>query len=259
METPTKEQLTHELCVTLFGERSTNALRGYEPYMDISRPNFHDSKKEFLVELETVEAVIAHCDGIFNRLVQDGEAASDEHKAMVGRVSDAINGYSHQSIVRKKNLSTASDLALRNIIDSGFYINSIVVMFCMSDAYKRRLIELKQQEADFWNLSHRPPNYYARTIALRFARLFARQREIKPTFGTTSDSSFPSTDYGRALEEVFSILGIKASVRKAAEWALNQLDETDWTPVENSLWDFTEKNDSVNSQSVVEILSKMKN
>ncbi len=259
MESPKKEQLIHDLCVALFGERPTNSLVGHEPYLDISRPNFHDSKKEFLVELRTVEAVVAHCDAIFDRLIQDGEGASEEHKAMVGRVSEAINGYSSQSIGRKKILATASDLAVRNIIESGFYFNSIIVMFYMSDAYKRRLIELKQQEADFWDVSHRPPNYYARTIALRFARLFAIQRKIKPTFGTASDGSHPSTDYGRALEELFSILGIKASVRKAAEWALSQLKEADWIPVRNYLWDFTEQKEGEQPQSVVEILSRSKN
>lgn len=259
MDSPTKEQLIHQLCVALFGERPQNALRGYDPYLDISRPNFHDSKREFLLELETVEAVITHCEGIFERLIQDGDKASDEHKAMVKSVSDAVNRHSSQSLAHKKNLATASDLAVRNIIDSGFYLNSIIVTFYMSDAYQRRLIELKQQEADFWNVSHRPPNYYARTIALRFARLFARQREIKPTFGTTSDGSFPSTDYGRALEELFSILGIKANVRKAAEWALSQLKESDWAPIRNALWDFTEKGEDVKPQNVVEILTKMKN
>ena len=147
MDSPTKEQLIHQLCVALFGERPQNALRGYDPYLDISRPNFHDSKREFLLELETVEAVITHCEGIFERLIQDGDKASDEHKAMVKSVSDAVNRHSSQSLAHKKNLATASDLAVRNIIDSGFYLNSIIVTFYMSDAYQRRLIELKQQEA----------------------------------------------------------------------------------------------------------------
>jgi hypothetical protein len=65
---------------------------------------------------------------------------------------------------------------------------------------------------------------------LRFAKHFAKLRKQKPTFGTSSDGDHPSTDYGRALEEVFEILGIESNVRRAAEWAISQLVDDDWRP-----------------------------
>jgi hypothetical protein len=62
------------------------------------------------------------------------------------------------------------------------------------------------------------------------------------------------------LEEVFAILEIKASVRKAAEWALSQLTEADLSRPITSLWDgFNDVNEQPKPQSVVETLSRVKN
>ena len=72
-------------------------------------------------------------------------------------------------------------------------------------------------------------------IALRFARLFANKTGKRPTFGISSEGAHPSTDFGRAIEQVFAILEIKADVRKAAEWALSHLTEQDWKPRQNAL------------------------
>lgn len=234
MESHSKIDQIHALCEALFGERPRNYLSEISSYLDTSRPNFHDSKPEFLQELSTVEAIIGHCEGIFERLVGEGKDAPDEHKVMIERLAPAINLHATQGRAFRE-ITTPNDLAIKNVVDTGFHHNSLLVTLHMMEAYRRRLLELKQQEADFWNVTNRPPKYYARTIALRFARLFAQERGIKPTIGTVSEGNHPSTDYGRALEEVFKILEIKANVRTAGEWAINQLVEADWNPPLNSL------------------------
>ena len=89
---------------------------------------------------------------------------------------------------------------------------------------------MKDQEELFWSTNHRPPNYYARTIALRLARYYARETQERPTVGTSGDGGHPSTAYTKALEEVFEELGIKATVRLPAKWAVNQITEDDLKP-----------------------------
>lgn len=70
---------------------------------------------------------------------------------------------------------------------------------------------------------------------MRFARLYARETSKRPTFGISSQGNHPSTEFGRALEQVFEILNIKANVRNAAVWAIDQLSEDDLRPPQNAL------------------------
>ncbi len=105
----------------------------------------------------------------------------------------------------------------------------------MINVYQERLNELKDQEIEFWSVSYRAPKSYARTIALRLARLYALHKRQKPPFGTARDGNHPSTDFGRALEEIFDILNIEATVRNPAEWAIDQLTEDEINPPVNRL------------------------
>jgi hypothetical protein len=123
-----------------------------------------------------------------------------------------------------------ADLVRKNAADAGFTFCLILLILDLVRDLKQRNQELENQEATFWNLSGRAPNHYARTIALRFARLIARKTGKMPTFGTSSDGGHPSTEFGRALEEVFEVLEIRASVRNAARWAISQLSEDDLKP-----------------------------
>ena len=91
-------------------------------------------------------------------------------------------------------------------------------------------MDLKDHKEKFWKFKHRAPDYYARTIALRLAKLFAREVGQRPTFGTAAEGDYPSTAYGRALEEVFEILEIKQKVRTHAKWAIQQITEEDMNP-----------------------------
>lgn len=214
-----------------------NLLGGYMPVIDVSRANLHESKKEFLVELAAVQAVVDNLESIIEHIVPNEEKIGPEKKAMLDRLQSAIEAKALQQN-RHRSLNTAGDLALKNIFDTGFYYGSMRLIIAMFVIYRERLSELKDQEKQFWTVSSRPPNYYARSMALRLARLYAREKGQRPTFGMSREGNFPSTDFGRALEEVFRILDIKASVRNAATWALNQLSDDDLKPATNALFNY---------------------
>ncbi len=216
------------------GLLSGGLLSGGTSPFDTSRPNFHESKAAFDAEFTAVSAVVASAFSmamaVMGRHIAD-EAARME---MTERLRQVVDQLSRGRRSRTK-LESASDLAFLNIVDTGFYHNSISVLGEMHSVYGQRLIELEDQRIEFWTVKNRPPNYYARTIALRLARLYAGHYRKKPTFGTARDGGHPSTDFGRALEEVFHILGVKAAVKGAATWAIGQLTEEDTAPVASAL------------------------
>lgn len=230
----------------LFPGRIKNFLAIHDLPFDIDRPNIHESKKDFLAELAAVEAAMMHCDGLLalHRGADDKDEAA--HDALISRLVSAIERNA-QGDLNAMPIEAAHELARKNVVETGFYYNSLLLIITLRNAYGQRYVELKDQEKQFWSIAHRPPNYYARTIALRFARMYARERRAKPTFGTSSEGNHPSTEYGRALEEIFDILGIKAHVRNAGEWAIGQLSEQDWTPPDSralgGLFGFVPEND----------------
>ncbi len=90
--------------------------------------------------------------------------------------------------------------------------------------------ELDLQEIPFWNAPSRPLNHFAQSI-------YRNTGDI-PTFGTASDGNHLSTDFGRALEEVFEFLGINSRVRNPAVWALDQMKSGAALPKMNALAKF---------------------
>lgn len=221
----------------LIGQPVKNALapafsRDILPRLDTSKPNFHDNKREFQLEKDVVAAVILHLEGIIDQFVYEND--DHERSKMRVRIETAVD---KAAIVaaRSRNLQTPRDLALKNVAETGFFLSSLFVIIDTMECYKNRLRELEDQEKQFWTVAHRPPNYYARTISLRVARLYARSHHAKPTFGIARDRNHPSTEFGRALEQIFAALEIKASVRGAAEWAIGQLTEDEINPPQRGL------------------------
>jgi len=214
--------------------RRATVVDAFSPPFDISRPNIHDSKKEFLLELAAVEAIIAHLGGILSQLADPERKEDADRNAMVERLSSAIELAAVQES-KRRGIRWASDLALKNLHETGFFYGSLRVISDLLGAHNQRLIELRDQERQFWTISHRSPNYYARTIALRLARLYAREKSRRPTFGISSEGNHPSTDFGRALEDVYRILKIKASIRSSAVFAIEQLTDDDIRPQTNAL------------------------
>lgn len=223
------------------------------PLIDTSRANLHESKKEFLIEKAAVKTVVEGLKSVVELVISSEEKDTPERKAMMQRLQVAIEIKALQQ-VRHNSVDTAMDLAIKNIFETGFYFGSMRLIVAMYLFFNERLSELNEQEAQFWTVASRPPNYYARTIALRLARFYARETGKRPTFGMSREGNFPSTDFGRALEEVFRILEIKASVRNAATWALNQLSDDDLRPSRNALADYLGLPES-GSSSLLSVLS----
>ena len=226
----------HDLVESLLGRRleGRTILTSGGPPFDISRANIHNSKAEFQVEADAVDSIIEHAKAIMDVFLSDRAKQNPDHQVMVDRLRVAFQ-LSANKEMQKKGIGSANDLALKNVVQSGFYFNSIMVLLELFGAATERRKELSDQERDFWTVSNRPPNYYARSIALRLARLYAREKSERPTFGISSQGNYPSTEFGRTLEQVFEVLNIKANVKNAAVWAIDQLSEEDLRPPQNAL------------------------
>lgn len=208
----------------------TFAGTDYAPF-DVSRPNLHESKKEFLEEMNTVSAAVDHLESVLHLLSPLSTEPNPPREAMIQRVHQAIDQSVRQELRKRKvRGGSAQDVTIQNFRDTGFVDNALSILPDLVFALKRRLTELGDQEKQFWSVSNRPPNHYARSIALRFARFFAVQTGKRPTFGTSGQGGHPSTDFGRSLEEVFEILGIGSNVKSVAVWAIDQLTDEDLSP-----------------------------
>ena len=230
MEDQSKEEQIRNLAEQKLGWKDHSLLGAWVPF-DTSKPNIHDSKQEFILELETVEQVLAHMDGLFELLVYQKD--QPEREAMIARLESAVNESSRRAMSRTP-IDSAVELVRRNAIETRLHYSFLLLLLETRNAFKARLRALKEQESQYWNVSNRPPNYFARAIALRFARFYAQQTGKRPTFGFSKGGPFPSTDYGRLLEEIFNILEIHAHVRSPAEWAIEQIVDEDMKPPEAS-------------------------
>jgi hypothetical protein len=209
-------------------------LGAHEPMpFDTSQPNFHNNKREFLLERETLQRLV-ECLSEIAGLSASKKTDSVERKEMLDRISQAVQG-NKRSLLNHLKVDSAQSLALRNLVETDFQSGALKVMRFQRIMFEMRLKELAEQEELYWKVRHRPPNYYARTIALRFAKFYARQKGARPTFGISRDGPHPSTDYGRLLEKIFEILGINGAVRGPATWAIKQITDADLQPLTGPL------------------------
>jgi hypothetical protein len=204
------------------------------PPFDIKRPNLHESKTEFLAELKAVKAAREHAIGLA-RLLSAPYRENAEEQDVAVPLCDAIDESARRA-ARSLELRHATDLVLKNAAETNLSFNASMVLLSVLNGLNERYERLKEQEPEFWKQNGRPPNHYARTIALRFAKLVARHTGQKPTVGVSRDGNHPSTEFGRAIEEIFSILEIDAAFRRHAEWAVDQLTDEDMkAPPANAL------------------------
>lgn len=196
--------------------------------LDTSKPNIHDSKAAFIEEKRAVEASLEEGDALLDFLMAAYRPEVAEH-ALSERIVEIING-SVRKRAQHDRPETIARMIRKNAADAGLCYCLIYLLIDLVEELKQRKQELENQEAIFWNVNGRAPNHYARAIALRLARAVAHRSGKMPTFGTSSDGGHPSTEFGRALEEVFEILEIKADVRHPAKWAISQLSEDDLKP-----------------------------
>lgn len=236
MQEKTQDELVGEVVDRLIGARNALAMNTYlggaGSRIDISKPNIHDNKADFVKERDAVLGAIEKLEQALKFVLPDREDV--KQSTMVARLSEDIDQKALRSLGRKPD-EYAYELAMRNIVQTGYYYNFLFINMRMVASLKDRFKELQDQEAQFWSVPYRAPNYYARTIAVRLARLYAAEKRKMPTIGTSRDGGHPSTDFGRALEDIFQILGIKARVSNAAKWALGQLTEDDVNPAPTGL------------------------
>ena len=229
-------------------------LAGLRPPFDTSKPNQHDSKAEFLLELEAVEACLDGIASMVEKIApREGEKKRQE---MLDQLQLVIDEKMDGNIPGRRPDSGFA--AGRNLAASvgGFY-STFVVLSEFRSALKARHSELKAQEAEFWSVSHRPPNYHARTIAFRLADLYFRQTGKKPTLGSSGTTGDPSTAYSIALKQTFELMEIDCGVRSPAEWAVANLDSASDPSQRLKLAKFeNEKSDLVKQQIVQTLLKK---
>lgn len=191
--------------------------------IEIDPENMHESKRQYLSELEFIKGWIEQFDQLSEVLHRDATLSEGED---MDDLVQFLNGFA-RSESKAVEPETALDLAVSNAMRSGIVPCLLMINEKLRPLLETRLGKLQSQENDFWSVSHRAPNYYARTIALRLARLFALETGKFPTMGTASYSNQPSTKYARALEGAFRVLSIEADFRKPGEWAIARLTGKD--------------------------------
>lgn len=194
---------------------------------DINRENLHESKSAFKTELAFVRSWLAQFDAMADALHRDTSAKT--HPDDMHDLVEYLNGCARSSS-KYLEPETPQELATNNVMRVGIVSCILMLNEHLKGLLRNRLDQLEEQEGHYWNVGHRPPNYYARTIALRLAKLFARETGKFPTIGTSPDSDAPSTAYGRALEKTFRILSIEQDFRGPGEWAISQLTDSDLEP-----------------------------
>lgn len=202
-------------------------LEGFFAPFDYTRPNQHDTKAGFLREYDIVKTVYETSDTMLRALIksdvdEDTKTALDDIESIVDRKL--------MLLAPTAPVDTIADVIRRIVADTNGFVSSIWVVLDFHRAFKERLAELEEQKDKFWNVSHRAPDYYARAIASRLAKLYARETGEFPTSGTSPISGGASTRFTKALEKVFKLLDINCGVRSPADWAIKHLTEDDLKP-----------------------------
>jgi|SRR6056297_329822 len=226
--------------------RGTGLLSYGSPPIDITKPNQHDSKAEFTRETQSVASSIEHLSGLIRALADTDN--DSEHSEMLKRLRPIIDQKMLAQVPHGR-IESPFELVRKNIADVGGFTSSIFVLLDLWTVLNERQSELRDQEDQFWTVSHRPPDYYARAVALRLAKLYTRETGQRPTVGTSGETGDPSTGYTRALTEVFSLLGISTRARSPAEWAVEQITDLDMNPPVNYLRDFMGMPDPIPASS----------
>jgi hypothetical protein len=218
----------HEIVAEMVGRENCNVLALATSPIDVDPPSQHSSKKAFLLELKSIQKSRKHADGLLMELLggKDEKEAAKAMREDVGRCMDELALKS----LKLEILDNPHQLLVATAKQAGFHYSIMYMLISAITILDQRLNELNDQEKEFWAVTNRPPNYHARIVALRLARLYAKRLGAYPTFGTARDGGHPSTDFAKALEKVFSIIGISANIRGPAEWAIKQLTEADVKP-----------------------------
>lgn len=110
---------------------SPGAILGglWSPF-DTSKPNIHDTKKEFQKELDAVESALESTRNILF-VLRPSDKSDPTQKQMADRLSAAINLLAWKE-KRFARALTASELITRNAVEVGFFshtLQSLIVFF----------------------------------------------------------------------------------------------------------------------------------
>lgn len=235
MAEQTVEQQLHEIVSRFRGESSGRQTILTAVVLDYNKTNSHESKSEFLAEKAAVEKALDAASTVLD-FVSSGydDEIEKNHRDMFLRTTSEIDDGVRDRL-KEMRVESAADLVRKSSAEVSTTLIAAFLMIDLDIELRKRKQELEDQEREFWSGSSRPPNHYARTMALRLARIVAQETGKKPTIGTSRDGNHPSTDFGRALEDVFKVLGIKSSFRRAGKWAIEQLTDNDLRRPQNAL------------------------
>ena len=205
-----------------------NALAGSMPALDVSKPTIHDSKAEFQAEVKRIERALIGLRDAQDQLLGPEVDDARFEQGISFQARSAIDQSARRAVAPVVQPESAINLVRRNNAQVGFFLTSQWCLLDLIAALEQRLAEPNDQGKEFWSVNNRAPNYHARAVALRLARMYAREKQKKPTIGTARDGGHPSTEFGRALEEIFFIIGVRAHIKRAAEWAVDELTEQDF-------------------------------
>lgn len=229
-----RNEALHRVFEEMLGHRVENPDFPSLPPIDIQQHNEHSRKAEFIEEQCAVRECIDNIGRII--LVIAGvkvDDAEDEPANM--RLRDWLDYSASLSVDANPAPIEEIDMLLLHAAKvSGFSQTSIAFLTELREQLIKRNAMLDEQEAEYWSDQHRPGNHFARTIALRTAKVYAAELGRLPTLGTSRDGGHPNTAFGKALEQIFDILDIKSGVRSPAKWAIAQLTDSDLEPDKRS-------------------------
>lgn len=185
-------------------------------YLDIRRPTLHDTKGEFRAEFEAVERSTNDLLSLYGFMLKQGDASIESSRGIP--VAFMFGALERNKKDGRPN--DALDLVMQNARSVDYWRFSRNYVFDLYLSFSARLAELKEQGDAYWSAPGRPPDHFARVMALRLAKLYAKQFNRMPTIGTASDGDHPSTEYGRFLQELFEALEIGTGFRLPGEWAI---------------------------------------
>ena len=208
-------------------QTSSLLLRHKMPF-DIGKPNQHDTKAEFEREFQ----IVNDAKDALRKLVPLFLRSDEKDEEMIRTLDLLETDLDHIFMQNAPQvpIDSVTELIRSNLADVGAMSVIMLILIDFYGALRTRSDELVEQKDMFWNVSHRAPDYYARAIANRLAKLYAKETGQRPTSGSSGENGEPSTNFTRALEEIYQLLDIKSKPRSPADWAIRNLTDEDLLP-----------------------------
>lgn len=124
----------------------TFGLFGTPGPFDLSKPNEHNNKAEFIREKETVEASLEGLEVVIGSLIG---AKEDPHRDEIAARLKSVLNAKFRSGAPMTDLRDSYRLIKKNVADVGGYAASIFIMLDLQSALRLRLDELRDQEKKF--------------------------------------------------------------------------------------------------------------